>query len=66
MTGTSYNGTLANRGSHDRGRGSRGHHSRCSQYVLLPLLPLATGSMRHPGGYMGEDIDVLYDFINSR
>jgi X-Pro dipeptidyl-peptidase len=41
--------------------------------AIIPIAPNTSyyhyyrsfGLVRHPGGYMGEDIDVLYDFINS-
>ena len=64
MTGTSYNGTLpiaaATTGVEglaaiipDAANTSYYHYYR------------SNGLVRHPGGYMGEDIDVLYNFIHS-
>lgn len=64
MTGTSYNGTLALAAA---ATGVEG---------LEAIIPVAAntsyyhyyrshGLIRHPYGYMGEDIDVLYEFINS-
>ncbi len=64
MTGTSYNGTLplaaATTGVEDLA-------------AIIPVAPntsyyhyyRSNGLVRHPGGYMGEDIDVLYDFVHS-
>jgi X-Pro dipeptidyl-peptidase len=64
MTGTSYNGTLALAAATTGVEG------------LMAIIPVApntsyyhyyrsNGLVRHPGGYMGEDIDVLYNFVNS-
>ncbi len=64
MTGTSYNGTLPLAAATTGVEG------------LMAIIPIApntsyyhyyrsNGLVRHPGGYMGEDIDVLYDFIHS-
>ena len=64
MTGTSYNGTLPLAAATTGVEG------------LECIIPVAAntsyynyyrsnGLVRHPGGYMGEDIDVLYDFVNS-
>ena len=64
MTGTSYNGTLPLAAATTGVEG------------LEAIIPVAAntsyyhyyrsnGLVRHPGGWMGEDIDVLYDFINS-
>jgi X-Pro dipeptidyl-peptidase len=64
MTGTSYNGTLPLAAATTGVDG------------LEAIIPVAAntsyyhyyrsnGLVRHPGGYMGEDIDVLYDFIHS-
>ena len=64
MTGTSYNGTLPLAAATTGVDG------------LEAIIPVAAntsyyhyyrsyGLVRHPGGWMGEDIDVLYDFINS-
>lgn len=64
MTGTSYNGTLP---------------LACATTGvdgLMAIIPVApntsyyhyyrtNGLVRHPGGWIGEDIDVLYDFIHS-
>ncbi|GAA4303304.1 Xaa-Pro dipeptidyl-peptidase [Aestuariibaculum suncheonense] len=64
MTGTSYNGTLplaaATTGVEDL-------------EVIIPVAPntsyyhyyRSNGLVRSPGGYLGEDIDVLYEFIHS-
>ncbi len=64
MTGTSYNGTLPIAAATTGVEGLE---------AIIPDAPntsyyhyyRANGLVRHPGGYMGEDIDVLYDFINS-
>ncbi len=64
MTGTSYNGTLALAAATTGVDGLE---------AIIPVAPNTSyyhyyrshGLIRHPGGYMGEDIDVLYDFINS-
>jgi X-Pro dipeptidyl-peptidase len=64
MTGTSYNGTLPLAAATTGVAGLE---------AILPIAPntsyyhyyRSNGLVRHPGGYMGEDIDVLYDFINS-
>ncbi|MBM4092503.1 MAG: Xaa-Pro dipeptidyl-peptidase [Planctomycetes bacterium] len=64
MTGTSYNGTLAVAAAATGVEGLE---------AIIPVAPNTSyyhyyrshGLVRHPGGYMGEDIDVLYDFINS-
>ena len=64
MTGTSYNGTLALAAATTGVEGLE---------AIIPIAPntsyyhyyRSNGLIRHPGGYMGEDIDVLYDFINS-
>ncbi len=64
MTGTSYNGTLPLAAATTGVEGLM---------VVLPDAPntsyyhyyRSNGLVRHPGGYMGEDIDVLYDFIDS-
>ena len=64
MTGTSYNGTLALAAA---ATGVEG---------LEAIVPVAAntsyyryyrsnGLVRHPGGYLGEDVDVLYEFIHS-
>ena len=64
MTGTSYNGTLPLAAATTGVEGLE---------AIIPVAPntsyyhyyRSNGLVRHPGGYMGEDIDVLYDFINS-
>ncbi len=64
MTGTSYNGTLPIAAATTGVEGLE---------AIIPVAPNTSyyhyyrshGLIRHPGGYMGEDIDVLYDFINS-
>ncbi|MEQ1829402.1 MAG: Xaa-Pro dipeptidyl-peptidase [Pirellula sp.] len=64
MTGTSYNGTLALAAATTGVDGLA---------AIIPVAPntsyyhyyRSNGLVRHPGGYMGEDIDVLYNFINS-
>lgn len=64
MTGTSYNGTLALAAATTGVEGLE---------AIIPVSPntsyyhyyRSNGLVRSPGGYLGEDIDVLYDFINS-
>ncbi len=64
MTGTSYNGTLPLAAATTGVDGLE---------VIIPVAPNTSyyhyyrshGLVRHPGGYLGEDIDVLYDFIHS-
>ncbi|MCC7012874.1 MAG: Xaa-Pro dipeptidyl-peptidase [Planctomycetes bacterium] len=64
MTGTSYNGTLSLAAATTGVEGLM---------VVVPDAPntsyyhyyRSNGLVRHPGGYTGEDVDVLYDFINS-
>ncbi len=64
MTGTSYNGTLA------LAAATTGVHGL---EAIIPVAPntsyyhyyRSNGLVRSPGGFVGEDIDVLYDFINS-
>jgi len=64
MTGTSYNGTLAVAAATTGVEGLE---------AIIPVAPntdyylyyRSNGLIKHPGGYMGEDIDVLYDFIHS-
>ncbi len=64
MTGTSYNGTLPIAAATTGVEGLE---------AIIPVSPntsyyhyyRANGLVRHPGGYMGEDVDVLYDFIHS-
>ncbi len=64
MTGTSYNGMLPIICATTGVEG------------LAAIIPISAptsfynyyrsnGLVRHPGGYMGEDVDVLYDFIHS-
>jgi len=65
MTGTSYNGTIPLAAATTGVDGLE---------AIIPIAPntsyyhyyRANGLVRHPGGYLGEDIDVLYDFIHSR
>ena len=64
MIGTSYNGTLCLAAATTGVDGLE---------CIVPIAPntsyyhyyRSNGLVRHPGGYMGEDIDVLYDFIDS-
>lgn len=64
MTGTSYNGTLPLAAATTGVDGLE---------AIIPDAPntsyyhyyRSNGLVRHPGGYMGEDIDVLYNFIHS-
>jgi len=64
MTGTSYNGTIPVAAATTGVEGLE---------AIIPIAPntsyyryyRSNGLVRHPGGYMGEDIDVLYDFIHS-
>lgn len=64
MTGTSYNGTLPVAAATTGVEGLE---------AIIPIAPNTSyyhyyrshGLIRHPGGWMGEDIDVLYDFIHS-
>ncbi|MCY2982526.1 MAG: Xaa-Pro dipeptidyl-peptidase [Planctomycetota bacterium] len=64
MTGTSYNGTIPLAAATTGVKGLE---------AIIPIAPntsyyhyyRSNGLVRHPGGYMGEDIDVLYDFIHS-
>src|SRR6056297_3213407 len=64
MTGTSYNGTLPLAAATTGVEGLE---------AIIPIAPntsyyhyyRSNGLIRHPYGYMGEDIDVLYDFIHS-
>src|SRR5690606_27351270 len=64
MIGTSYNGTLPIAAATTGVEGLE---------AVIPIAPntsyyhyyRSNGLIRHPGGYMGEDIDVLYEFINS-
>ena len=64
MTGTSYNGTLCIAAATTGVPGLE---------AIIPVSPntsyynyyRANGLVRHPGGYMGEDVDILYEFIHS-
>ena len=64
MTGTSYNGTLALAAATTGVEGLE---------AIIPVAPntsyyhyyRSNGLVRSPGGFHGEDIDVLYDFIHS-
>lgn len=64
MTGTSYNGTIPLAAATTGVDGLE---------AIIPVAPNTSyyhyyrsfGLVRHPGGWMGEDIDVLYNFINS-
>ncbi|RZL14787.1 MAG: Xaa-Pro dipeptidyl-peptidase, partial [Pedobacter sp.] len=64
MTGTSYNGTLPL---------AAATTGVASLKAIIPIAPntsyyhyyRSNGLVRNPGGYLGEDVDVLYDFIHS-
>lgn len=64
MTGTSYNGTIPIAAATTGVDGLE---------AIIPVAPntsyyhyyRSNGLVRSPGGYLGEDIDVLYDFIHS-
>ena len=64
MTGTSYNGTIPLAAAVTGVKGLE---------AIIPIAPntsyyhyyRSNGLVRHPGGWLGEDIDFLYDFINS-
>ncbi len=64
MTGTSYNGTIPLAAATTGVEGLE---------AIIPIAPNTSyyhyyrshGLVRSPGGYLGEDIDVLYDFIHS-
>ncbi|MFO7616958.1 MAG: CocE/NonD family hydrolase, partial [Bacteroidales bacterium] len=64
MIGTSYEGTLPLAAATTGVDGLE---------VIIPVAPNTSyyhyyrthGLVRHPGGWLGEDIDVLYDFIHS-
>ena len=64
MTGTSYNGTLPLAAATTGVKGLE---------AIIPIAPNTSyyhyyrshGLVRSPGGYLGEDIDVLFDFIHS-
>ncbi len=64
MTGTSYNGTIPLAAATTGVKGLE---------AIIPIAPntsyyhyyRSNGLVRSPAGYLGEDIDVLYDFIHS-
>lgn len=64
MTGTSYNGTIPLAAATTGVEALK---------AIIPIAPNTSyyhyyrshGLVRSPGGYLGEDIDVLYDFIHS-
>lgn len=64
MTGTSFNGTIPLAAATTGVDGLE---------AIIPIAPntsyyhyyRSNGLVRHPGGWIGEDIDVLYDFVNS-
>lgn len=64
MMGTSYNGTLPLAAAMTGVEGLE---------VVIPVAPntsyyhyyRSNGLVRHPGGYLGEDIDCLYEYIHS-
>ncbi len=64
MTGTSYNGTLPLAAATTGVEGLE---------AIIPVSPNTSywhyyrsyGLVRHPGGWLGEDIDFLFDFIHS-
>lgn len=64
MVGTSYNGTIPLAAAATGVEGLE---------AIIPVAPNTSyyhyyrshGLVRHPGGWLGEDIDFLYDFINS-
>ena len=64
MTGTSYNGTIPVAAAATGVAGLE---------AIIPIAPNTSyyhyyrtnGLIRHPGGWLGEDIDFLYDFIAS-
>ncbi|MEZ5344620.1 MAG: Xaa-Pro dipeptidyl-peptidase [Pyrinomonadaceae bacterium] len=64
MTGTSYNGTIPVAAATTGVKGLE---------AIIPVAPntsyyhyyRSNGLVRNPGGYPGEDVDVLYDFIHS-
>lgn len=64
MTGTSYNGTIPLAAATTGVAGLE---------AIIPIAPntsyyhyyRSNGLVRHPGGYLGEDVDQLYDFIYS-
>ena len=64
MTGTSFNGTLPLAAATTGVEGLE---------AIIPIAPntsyyhyyRSNGLVRHPGGFIGEDIDCLFDFVNS-
>lgn len=64
MTGTSYNGTIPLAAATTGVQGLE---------AIIPIAPNTSyyhyyrshGLVRHPGGYVGEDIDVLYNYVHS-
>jgi len=64
MTGTSYNGTIPVAAATTGVDGLA---------AIIPVAPntsyyhyyRSNGLVRHPGGWLGEDIDFLYDYVNS-
>ncbi|MGM9475123.1 Xaa-Pro dipeptidyl-peptidase [Pedobacter sp. GSP4] len=64
MTGTSYNGTIPVAAATTGVEGLK---------AIIPIAPntsyyhyyRSNGLVRSPGGYLGEDVDVLYDYIHS-
>ncbi len=64
MTGTSYNGTIPLAAATTGVKGLE---------AIIPVSPntsyyhyyRANGLVRSPGGYLGEDVDSLYDFVHS-
>lgn len=64
MTGTSYNGTIPLAAAVTGVDGLE---------AIIPIAPntsyyhyyRSNGLVRHPGGWLGEDIDFLYDFVHS-
>ncbi len=64
MTGTSYNGTIPVAAATTGVQGLE---------AIIPIAPntsyyhyyRSNGLVRSPGGYLGEDVDVLYEFIHS-
>lgn len=64
MTGTSYDGTLCIAAATTGVEGLK---------AIIPVAPVTSfynyyrsnGLVRSPGGYLGEDMDVLYDLINT-
>jgi X-Pro dipeptidyl-peptidase len=64
MTGTSYNGTIPLAAAATGVKGLE---------AIIPIAPNTSyyhyyrshGLIRHPGGWLGEDIDFLYDYVHS-